>query len=62
MGKKKVMIHFVGTSDTVTVTGPWFDDIRSSQHIDSFHAFDKVMVNMGNVTYIEVVDDGEGQD
>lgn len=57
MTKKKAIVHFVGTSDTVTVTGPWFDDIRSSRHIDEFYGFEKMLLNMANVTYIEVVED-----
>lgn len=62
MGKKKVLIHFVGTSDTATVTGPWFDDIKSDRYIEGFQCFDKLILNMRNVTYIEVVDDGNDGD
>lgn len=57
--QKKVMIHFVGTTDTVTVTGNWFDSVVFSERGLDMWQFvgNKTLINMSNISYIEVIDD-----
>lgn len=53
--KKRFVIHFVGGSDIVTIEGDWFDRfIRHGAEIKPYQVFNGMMVNMSNVTYVEV--------
>jgi hypothetical protein len=57
----KCVVHFVGTHDVVTVTGDWFDNIVFSERGLDMWQFvgNRTLINMSNVSYIEVVDDGD---
>lgn len=53
--RERATIHFVGGSDTVTMEGDWFDrHVRHGGEVKPYQEFDGTMVNMSNVTYVEV--------
>ena len=53
--RERATFHFVGGSDTVTIEGDWFDrSVRHEAEMMPYQGFDGMMVNMSNVTYVEV--------
>lgn len=53
--RERATIHFVGGLDTVTMEGDWFDRyVRHGSEVKTYQEFDDTMVNMANVTYVEV--------
>lgn len=49
-------IHIVGGA-TVTVDGNFIEELNERQSVTQFQSFNnKTLVNMNNVTYMEVVD------
>lgn len=55
-GKVKTVIHFQGTSDTVTVDVDMVEMALRDSNVLPWQVFgNNMIVNMGSVTYVEVI-------
>jgi hypothetical protein len=55
-GKVKTVIHFQGTSDTVTVDVDMVEMAMRDSNVLPWQVFgNNTLVNMGSVTYVEVI-------
>ena len=56
MGVKKCVVHFVGTPDTATIEGNWYDDLINTKTIKNYQVVGNILLNMQSVTFIEAFD------
>lgn len=56
MGVKKCVVHFVGTPDTATIEGNWYDGLTKRKTIKNYQLVGNLLINMQNVTVIEAFD------